>query len=114
MTYEETAKALRLCGSDDELPCKKCPRLSRCKEEHNMHGLFDDAASAIEELSKRVPKVPHGRLIDADDVNNHIHGWVDLRGCPTIIPAEEAATKDIDVPSKPYDLVYEEGGLGIR
>lgn len=24
------------------------------------------------------------RLIDADDVNNHIVGWVDLRGCPTI------------------------------
>ena len=36
-----------------------------------------------------IPVPPHGRLIDADDVNNHIHGWVDLRGCPTIIPAEE-------------------------
>ena len=34
-----------------------------------------------------IPVPPHGRLIDADDVNNHIHGWVDLRGCPTIIPA---------------------------
>lgn len=30
------------------------------------------------------------RLIDANDVNNHIIGWVDLRGCPTIdaIPVE--------------------------
>ena len=24
------------------------------------------------------------RLIDADTVNEHIVGWVDLRGCPTI------------------------------
>ena len=30
----------------------------------------------------------HGRLIDADDVNNHIIGYVDLRCCPTIIKAE--------------------------
>lgn len=61
-----------------------------------------------------IPVPPHGRLVDADDVNNHIHGWVDLRGCPTIIPAEEAAVKDMDVLSKPYDLLHEEGGLGIR
>ena len=30
----------------------------------------------------------HGRLVDADDVNNHIMGYVDLRDCPTIVPAE--------------------------
>ena len=29
----------------------------------------------------------HGRLVDADDVNNHIIGYVDLRDCPTIVPA---------------------------
>ena len=34
----------------------------------------------------------HGRLIDADDVNNHIIGYVDLRGCPTIVPAEGSET----------------------
>ena len=30
------------------------------------------------------------RLIDADDVNNHIVGYVDLRDCPTVeaIPIE--------------------------
>ena len=28
--------------------------------------LFSQAADTIEELSKRVPKTPHGRLIDAD------------------------------------------------
>ena len=33
----------------------------------------------------------HGRLIDADDVNNHIVGSVDLRDCPTIIPADKEA-----------------------
>lgn len=31
---------------------------------------------------------PHGRLIDADDLDNHILGHVDTRGCPTIIPAD--------------------------
>ena len=31
----------------------------------------------------------HGRLIDADDVNNHIFGYVDLRTCPTIIEADK-------------------------
>ena len=31
----------------------------------------------------------HGRLIDADDVNNHIIGFVNLSGCPTIIEADK-------------------------
>lgn len=31
----------------------------------------------------------HGRLIDADDIDNHIIGHVDTRGCPTIIEADE-------------------------
>ena len=31
----------------------------------------------------------HGRLIDADDVDNHILGHVDLSNCPTIIPASD-------------------------
>ena len=30
----------------------------------------------------------HGRLIDADDINNHIVGSVDTRDCPTIIEAD--------------------------
>ena len=29
----------------------------------------------------------HGRLVDADDANNHIMGYVDLRDCPTVVPA---------------------------
>lgn len=35
----------------------------------------------------------HGRLIEADDVDNHIVGHVDLRTCPTIIPATETPTE---------------------
>lgn len=31
----------------------------------------------------------HGRLIDADDIDNHIIGHVDTRSCPTIIEADE-------------------------
>lgn len=69
------------------------------------------AADAIEELSKRVPPVPHGRLIDADALtemcqemqriewNNKAspHSWAyayesfedDIDNAPTIIPASE-------------------------
>lgn len=31
----------------------------------------------------------HGRLIDADDLDNHIIGHVDTRSCPTIIEADQ-------------------------
>ena len=31
----------------------------------------------------------HGRLIDADDIDNHIIGHVDTRSCPTIIGADK-------------------------
>lgn len=31
----------------------------------------------------------HGRLIDADDIDNHIIGYVDTRSCPTIIEADK-------------------------
>lgn len=30
----------------------------------------------------------HGRLIDTDDIDNHIIGHVDTRSCPTIIEAD--------------------------
>lgn len=38
--------------------------------------------------AKQIPK-GHGRLIDANEVNKHIIGYVDLRDCPTILEAEE-------------------------
>ena len=31
----------------------------------------------------------HERLIDADDIDNHIIGHVDTRSCPTIIEADK-------------------------
>ena len=31
----------------------------------------------------------HGRLIDADDIDNHIIGHVDTRSCPTIIESDK-------------------------
>jgi len=34
------------------------------------------------------PPKGHGRLIDADDIDNHIIGHVDTRSCPTIVKAE--------------------------
>lgn len=59
--------------------------------------LMKQAADAIEELQKRVPKRPHGRLIDADALCKD--GCGNCYGCPydvciianapTIIPAEE-------------------------
>ena len=59
------------------------------------------AADAIEELQKRVPKRPHGRLIDAGELFKEMErkGWFDnadrdiaedlVLAAPTIIPAEE-------------------------
>lgn len=70
--------------------------------------LYDEAADAIEELSKRVPSVPHGRLIDADALAGLFRAKVAgekglgplmvnlaalcIDNAPTIIPAEEETT----------------------
>jgi hypothetical protein len=35
----------------------------------------------------------HGRLIDADDIDNHIIGHVDTRSCPTIIEADKTESE---------------------
>lgn len=65
--------------------------------------LMKQAADAIEELSKRVPPVPHGRLVDADALNDLLMNLADNEytpkvfaswlsyeeNTPTIIPAEE-------------------------
>lgn len=42
---------------------------------------------AIIAKGKPLPK-GHGRLIDADDIDNHIIGHVDTRSCLTIIEAD--------------------------
>ena len=45
------------------------------------------------EIDKGCPLVevatPHGRLVDADDINNHIARYVCLDGAPTVIESEE-------------------------
>lgn len=65
------------------------------------------AADAIEELQKRVPKRPHGRLIDADALatsgrmvgklmmygGEYVYAQAEIDRAPTIIPAcEEGET----------------------
>ena len=52
-------------------------------------GMVEDVMGCC--IGKAIPVPDHGRLVDADDVNNHVHGWVDLRDCPTIIPADKEA-----------------------
>lgn len=66
--------------------------------------LLDKAADAIEELQKRIPKTPHGRLVDADELTQEMRLFIkknmlsrdDARelletidDAPTILEAEE-------------------------
>ena len=47
------------------------------------------------EIAKGTPLPKgHGRLIDADDIDNHIIGHVDTRSCPTIIEADKVESED--------------------
>lgn len=105
--------------------------------EHDIAEHLKKAADAIEELSKRVPPVPHGRLIDADALDEIIQEEISkdynkehrpkvtwsrafemfedmVLDAPTIIPASEEVTqreeRQDEAPAGPYDLLYEEGG----
>lgn len=92
--YDELVKALRETDFGDV--CVLCEsELCRGKD-----CVIIQAADAIEELQKRVPKVPHGRLIDADAIpynkimiedDDFYYGITQPRieRMPTIIPAEE-------------------------
>ncbi len=91
--YEEIIAALRFCDNGE---CDGCCKYIKGKGA-GCYTLLRDAADAIEELSKRVPPVPHGRLIDADALAQSKE--CKLTGCvyqeeiyraPTVIPAEEA------------------------
>lgn len=84
-------------------------RLNAYSAEHEYHGgITAEAVDAIQELSKRVPHVPHGRLIDADALKVSLAfaektaKWAvpALRAVlmiidemPTILPAEEITQK---------------------
>ena len=73
------------------------------------------------QTSEAVPVPPHGRVIDADALMKKIEHDTPmsavfektirryLHNAPTIIPAEPP--KD-EAPTRPYDLLYEEGGYG--
>ena len=50
--------------------------------------------SWIKTVSTPLPK-GHGRLIDADDIDNHIIGHVDTSGCPTIVPADKEESEGV-------------------
>lgn len=75
--------------------CADCPMIAL--SDRGMICLCTEALLEIDYDKKRPSWCPikgvlpdeHGRLIDADDVNNHIIGYVDLRGCPTIVEAAE-------------------------
>lgn len=58
----------------------------RCKKRFQMH--IDVMGDAIAK-GMPLPK-GHGRLIDADDMDNHIVGSVNTRDCPTIIEADKS------------------------
>ena len=64
--YDELIKRLR----DDEA-WKNC-------DFDFLYGWMHEAADAIEELQKRVPKVPHGRLIEEADAIKTV--WMILNG----------------------------------
>ena len=56
--------------------------------------IVNDEACGLNVLTRAIAKgtpLPkgHGRLIDADDIDNHIIGHVDTRSCPTIIEADK-------------------------
>lgn len=86
--YEELVKGLRDCAEVNSLSLYK-------------RGLMKQAADALEELQKRVPPVPHGRLVDADAIRADIDekrpgrsyddAWAltVLDSAPTILEAEE-------------------------
>ena len=105
--YTDLVKRLRN-STDTVKSCDECPG------ECNGYCLFDEAADAIEELqaqlmyandasraiAAKVPKKPHGRLIDADALLKLIEnpdddgrfGYLDsldITCAPTIIEAEE-------------------------
>ncbi len=57
LTYDELVKSLRICAVDGS--CRTCPRFTQCTDEEEgpiLAGVFNDAADAIEELSKRLDR----------------------------------------------------------
>lgn len=62
-------------------------------DEETLQDLYDSryVSSHIKDVFRSATPLQkgHGRLIDADDIDNHIIGHVDTRSCPTIIEADK-------------------------
>ena len=89
MTNDELVALLRKCATE-AAACKTCELDSNpdCSDY-----LMKEAADAIEELSKRVPKTPHGALMDRDDFfatcPELVDGYKHITDALVVIPAEE-------------------------
>lgn len=98
--YDELLKKIRHCATDP-MHCLSC---AEDKDGRCFARLMTQSADAIEELKKRVPKRPHGRLIDADALKDLYHynthdsdvdkAWTgnirrSIDNAPTVIEAEE-------------------------
>ena len=97
---EQEGRNMSECVVRMKMPsnCEKCPM---CGTESGGNGVYKLWCMCVDipASSWRRPKdcpiicsLPkgHGRLVDADDVNNHIMGYVDLRDSPIIVPAERS------------------------
>lgn len=78
--YEKLVNRLKNCTSDTVEDCAGCPYQSGYKGTYCMNGLIEEAADAIEELSKphwipvteRLPE-PGWYLVRCNEVHKHIH-----------------------------------------
>lgn len=109
--YDELVKRLRDAAKMSEALAVLLPH----SEGNVTAKLYNEAADAIEVLSKRAPVPPHGRLIDADELKDvqqadadffkgssdygekcrydeAINAVANIVNAPTIIPAEEGET----------------------
>lgn len=110
--YEELVKRLRYC-SEEQNGCGMCALSSDCVLRV---GLLTQAADAIEEVLK-IAKAMHTWIFlnSADEqkayeecgLTDEINFALGYGGKVVVKPEEDEA-------KKPYDLLYEEGGLGIR
>jgi len=111
MMYDELVKTIRKqCSDMDCGNCNTCVKLKAADAIEELNGFvqeaerdrdeyrerLDKANSVIEKLQKRVPKRPHGRLVDADrlgfammDAANADQALAMVDDAPTIIEAEE-------------------------
>ena len=77
---EKMPESCTACQMSDTAHWYECPFYAIDKSDYSKKRF--DKCPLVE-----VPE-PHGRLIDADTIDDHIVGSVDLRDVPTVIEAE--------------------------